>query len=430
MSHLVWGISIFLVTLLFIIWRPKGIHEAIPAVLGGLLTLFLGLITLGDVFIVIKIIWNAIFSLIAIMIISAILDEAGFFRWCAFSLAKRTGGSGRLLFFFVILLGVGTTFFFNNDGTILILTPIVYELTKALGFSKKNTFPYLMACGFIADTASLPLVVSNLTNIVTADFFNIDFLRHISIMFLPGVMIIIASFIVLYMFFRGEIPEWYDPAKVGEVEVADPWLIRFGLVVLGCIIVGYLFNAFYSIPVSLIAGAGGLLLFFAAMKRGTVDTYGIVLRAPWHIIFFALGMYMIVYSLRNAGLIIAISQLLAKFISYGIYKAIFLTGTTFALISSLMNNLPSVMTGAMSVAELNLSGILREAMIATNVIGNDIGPKMTPMGSLATLLWLHMLKERGFKFSYLDYLRVGPVLTVPVLLSALLGLVLRVRILG
>ncbi|MDO6405167.1 arsenic transporter [Pantoea phytobeneficialis] len=419
--------AIFVLTIIFVIWQPRGLSIGWTASIGAVLALMTGVIQLHDIPVVWHIVWNATTAFIAVIIISLLLDESGFFEWCALHVAKWGNGRGRLLFTYIVLLGAAVAALFANDGAALILTPIVIAMLLALGFSKGTTLAFVMAAGFIADTASLPLIVSNLVNIVSADFFQLGFSDYASIMVPVDLAAIIATLIVLHLFFRKEIPRHYDLSllKSPAEAIKDPATFKMGWLVLVLLLVGFFLLEPLGIPVSAIAAVGALTLF-AVAKRGHAINTGKVLRgAPWQIVIFSLGMYLVVYGLKNAGLTQYLTLLLNTFANGGVWSATFSTGLITAILSSVMNNMPVVLIGALSIDASTAEGVIKEAMIYANVIGCDLGPKITPIGSLATLLWLHVLDQKNIKISWGYYFRVGVVMTLPVLLVTLSALALR-----
>lgn len=422
--------AIFVFTIVFVIWQPRGLSIGWSASLGAVLALVSGVIQINDIPVVWHIVWNATAAFIAVIIISLLLDESGFFEWCALHVARWGRGSGRRLFSYIILLGAAVSALFANDGAALILTPIVIAMLLALGFSQATTLAFVMAAGFIADTTSLPLIVSNLVNIVSADFFKLGFSDYASVMVPVNLAAIATTLAVLHLFFRRDIPAVYERSrlKIPADAIKDSATFRTGWIVLLLLLTGFFVLEPMGIPVSAIAAAGAFILFLVA-KRGHAINTGKVLRgAPWQIVIFSLGMYLVVYGLRNAGLTDSLSGMLNQLASKGIWTAALGTGFLTAFLSSVMNNMPTVLIGALSIEGSTASGIIKEAMIFANVIGCDLGPKITPIGSLATLLWLHVLAQKNVKISWGYYFRVGVVMTIPVLFVTLCALVLRLSI--
>jgi arsenical pump membrane protein len=329
-----------------------------------------------------------------------------------------------------VLLGAAVAALFANDGAALILTPIVMAMLLALGFSPAATLAFVMAAGFIADVASLPLVVSNLVNIVSADFFRIGFNDYAAIMIPVNSVAVAAALAVLLLYFRRSIPAHYDPTALKQPNEAirDAATFRVGWVVLALLLIGFFGLEPLGVPVSATAAAGALLLLAVAARGHIISTRKVLREAPWQIVVFSLGMYLVVYGLRNQGLTAHIARLLDFFAQGGVWGAAFGTGLLTALLSSVMNNMPTVLVGALSIDASHASGVVRDAMIYANVIGSDLGPKITPIGSLATLLWLHVLARKGMKISWGYYFRTGVVLTVPVLLLTLAALALRLSV--
>ncbi|MEB6030283.1 arsenic transporter [Klebsiella quasipneumoniae] len=422
--------SIFLLTLVLVIWQPRGLSIGWSASIGAVLALGTGVIHIADIPVVWNIVWNATAAFIAVIIISLLLDESGFFEWAALHVSRWGNGRARLLFTWIVLLGAAVAALFANDGAALILTPIVIAMLLALGFSQGTTLAFVMAAGFIADTASLPLIVSNLVNIVSADFFGLGFTQYASVMIPVDAAAVAATLIMLHLFFRRDIPATYDVSllKTPASAIKDPATFRAGWIVLLLLLVGFFVLEPLGIPVSAIAAAGAAVLFVVA-KRGHAINTGKVLRgAPWQIVIFSLGMYLVVYGLRNAGLTEYLSGVLNLLEDKGLWAATFGTGFLTAFLSSVMNNMPTVLIGALSIDGSTATGVVKEAMIYANVIGCDLGPKITPIGSLATLLWLHVLAQKNIKITWGYYFRTGIVMTVPVLFVTLAALAWRLSV--
>ncbi|BBE06714.1 Arsenic efflux pump protein [Klebsiella variicola] len=422
--------SIFLLTLVLVIWQPRGLSIGWSASIGAVLALGTGVIHIADIPVVWNIVWNATAAFIAVIIISLLLDESGFFEWAALHVSRWGNGRGRLLFTWIVLLGAAVAALFANDGAALILTPIVIAMLLALGFSQGTTLAFVMAAGFIADTASLPLIVSNLVNIVSADFFDLGFTQYASVMIPVDAAAIAATLIMLHLFFRRDIPATYDVSllKTPASVIKDAATFRAGWIVLLLLLVGFFVLEPLGIPVSAIAAAGAAVLFIVAKRGHGINTGKVLRSAPWQIVIFSLGMYLVVYGLRNAGLTEYLSGVLNLLAEKGLWAATFGTGFLTAFLSSVMNNMPTVLIGALSIDGSTATGVVKEAMIYANVIGCDLGPKITPIGSLATLLWLHVLAQKNITITWGYYFRTGIIMTLPVLFVTLAALALRLSI--
>ncbi|PYE38303.1 arsenic transporter [Psychrobacter fozii] len=426
------ALTIFIVTLILVIWQPKGLGIGWSAMGGALIALVFGVVQLSDIGVVWDIVWDATFTFVALIIISLILDRAGFFGWAALHVARLGNGQGRLLFPMIVILGAFISAFFANDGAALLLTPIVIAILLRLKFSPPSALAFIIATGFIADTASLPLVTSNLVNIVSANYFDIGFGRYAAVMVPVNIVSVIATLAVLWVVYARHIPKHYSVAELSAPETAieDPLVFKAAFPLLALLLVAYFTTESLGIAISFVTGVAALVLMAIAGRWwqggcGAVVSVSDVLRkAPWQIVLFSIGMYLVVYGLGNAGLTAYGAQILNWLGQQGTVIATIGTGFLSAIVASIMNNMPSTLVGALAIDSAQVPDATRELMIYANVIGNDLGPKFTPIGSLATLLWLHVLAEKDYKISWGQYMKIGLIITPPVLLVTLLALVL------
>jgi arsenical pump membrane protein len=431
--------GIFAVTLVFVIWQPRGLGIGWSAGGGAILALACGVIHWGDIPVVWHIVWNATFTFVALIIISLVLDAAGFFKWAALHVARWGQGRGRRLFPLILLLGFVMAAFFANDGAILLLTPIMLAILAELEFKSAAALAFVIATGFVVDSTSLPLVISNLVNIVSANYYDIGFNRYALVMVPVDFCALAATVGMLWWYFRKDIPGHYKVEALAEPRSAiiDTQIFRAAFPVMGVLLAAYLVTARFDIPVSFVTILGALVLLgiagrWAAGGQGAViNIIQVVKNAPWQIVVFSLGMYLVVYGLRNAGLTSYLATWLDALGRHGIWAAAIGTGFLSAALSSVMNNMPSVLIGVLAIQQTqHVAPLTQQAMVYANVIGCDLGPKFTPIGSLATLLWLHVLAGKGQNIGWGQYMKIGIVITPPVLLAALVALVLWLPVVG
>ena len=412
--------SIFLITLLFVIWQPKGLQIGTTAVIGAIVALVLGAVNFDDVYVVFDIVWDATLAFIGIIILSMVLDEIGFFEWCAIKMAKLSNGNGHLMFVYALLLGSFVSALFANDGAALILTPILLAKMRILKLDAKTILAFILAGGFISDSASLPFVFSNLTNIVTANYFSIGFMEYMTNMIFPFIVSVFISILVLWVVLRNDIPKYIDVSLLKNEDdvLKSKTLFKFSWVFLALLLLGYFIGDKFDLPISLFALGGGLLFLAIASYTKNADAKHIIKTAPWQVVWFSLGLYIVVYGLKNAGLTEYLTIVLQDLATRGDAIAIVSTGFIAAFLSAFMNNMPTIM-----IMDIALADVENMKLVYANIIGCNLGPKMTPFGSLATLLWLHVLAQKGVKIGFWQYSKFGLIVTPPVLLVVLLSLV-------
>ena len=412
--------SIFIITLIFVIWQPKNLQIGTTAVVGAIVALVLGVVSFTDVLTVTNIVWDATLAFIGIIILSMVLDEIGFFEWAALKMAKFSNGDGLKMFIYSILLGAFVSALFANDGAALILTPILLAKMRILQLNIKTIVAFLLAGGFISDSASLPFVFSNLTNIVTANYFSIGFVEYFLNMIIPFIVSVVVSILFLWLLLRKDIPKTVDISLLKDPKsvIKNMKLFYFSWVFLAILLAGYFIGDAYDLPISIFALGGGIIFLIIATMSKTVEPIRIIKEAPWQVVWFSIGLYIVVYGLKNAGLTDYLTIVLKDLSLRGDTIAVVGTGFIAAFLSAIMNNMPTIM-----IMDIALNDIQNQAMIYANIVGCNLGPKMTPFGSLATLLWLHVLSQKGVKIGFWEYSNFGLIVTPPVLFIVLLTLI-------
>ena len=290
---------IFLITLIFVIWQPRGLQIGTTAVIGAIVALLVGVVSFNDVLVVSNIVWDATLAFIGIIILSMVLDEIGFFEWAALKMAKFSNGNGLKMFIYSILLGAFVSALFANDGAALILTPILLAKMRILQLNIKTIVAFLLAGGFISDSASLPFVFSNLTNIVTANYFDIGFAQYFFDMIIPFIVSVITSIGFLWLILRKDIPKTVDITLLKEPKsvIKNMNLFYFSWLFLAILLVGYFVGDIYALPVSLFALGGGLIFLLIATISKAVKPIHIIKEAPWQVVWFSIGLYIVVKTL-------------------------------------------------------------------------------------------------------------------------------------
>lgn len=435
---------IFAITILFIIWRPRGINEAVPTAVGAMLIFLAGIVPVSDVFEIVEIISGASITILSTIVMSIVLESIGFFRWAATNIIKRANGSGKRLFFYVSLLCFLMTMFFNNDGSILITTPIIIQIVTMVKLKMHQKIPFLLTGALVATGASAPIGVSNLANLIALKIVGLDLNLYAAMMFIPSMIGIIAMVALLYFYFAKDIPQKIPlplPAHNDDGilrplnrqhPLADPvnafqidWsLFRTCMIIVVLIRASFFALAPFNIPVELPAIIGAVLLIVIRWNRTGVGPRDVFWKTPWHILIFAFSMYVVVYGLKNSGLTAQLVDVLRDPIQESPFNAIFIMGLLLTIMSNLCNNLPSVMIGTLTLLQMNLDpNTLKIGYLAT-IIGSDIGALITPMGTLASLIWMYILRKNGIKMTWGHYLRVSFMVIPITLIITLLSLFL------
>jgi arsenical pump membrane protein len=413
MLHLVIGILIFAATLAVIILRPYRIPEALAAAVGAVLMLLGGFIGLGESWLVLRGQWNVYGFFLGLMTISAVVDQAGFFDVVAYAIGQRGRGSALRLFLMVFAAGALLVAFLSNDATALILTPVVYALVTRL---RLPVLPFMFACTFIADTASFLLPVSNPINILVLDAYGSGLGTFLRYMLVPSLFCIALNAAVFVFLFRQDLRLTYRMADLPRLELPNPGFFRFSLAVLGGIAVAYVVGSTLQIPLSLVALGGGAILLIGARCYHCLDVSRLRHDISWALFLFISGMFLVIRGIENLGVTAALGEELARLAGASPIRAVLLTAGGSALGANLINNVPMALVMISALQKMGAGTAGHTAIVYATMLGADLGPNLTVVGSLATMLWLLILRRKGVEISSLEYFRLGVVL-VPIMVG-------------
>ncbi|KMP32857.1 arsenic transporter [Bacillus cereus] len=427
MSIEIWiTIIVFFFTMIVIFWRPRGLNEAWPAAIGAGIILITGLVSRPDVMDIISKIGGASITILATIVMAVILESFGFFHWSAAKLANLAKGSGRRLYWYIQLLCFLMTLLFNNDGSILITTPILILLLKNLQLKPHQQIPYLLSGALIATASSAPIGVSNIVNLIALNIVNMTLYMHTAMMFVPATLGLLFMSWLMYTVLKKKLPERlpvssYDIEEIFFTKNFHPLKgknsvdtkqkrTKFMLKVLGFVFLMrcLLFVAsFLSIPIEIVAVLGSLVLLIWRWYYLRTNPVDILKKTPWHILIFAFSMYVIIYGLHNAGLTAALVNWLEPLVSQHLLYASFAMGGLVSLLSNIFNNHPALMIGTITLTEMGLDPVTLKTIYLANIIGSDIGSLLLPIGTLASLIWMYILKQNKIKVKWKDYLSVS-----------------------
>ncbi|PEJ56276.1 arsenic transporter [Bacillus sp. AFS002410] len=431
---------VFIMTMAVIFWRPKGIHEAWPATIGAVIILLTGIVSRHDLLDIISKIGGASITIIATIVMAVILESFGFFHWSAARLVTLAKGSSYRLYWYIQLLCFLMTLLFNNDGSILITTPILIILLKNLRLKPHQQIPYLLSGALIATASSAPIGVSNIVNLIGLKIVHMPLYMQPLMMFVPTMIGLSFMSLMMYFVLKSKFPEVL-PASTNDIE--ESFFIKnfhplktkisvetkrkrtkFMLKILTFVFVMrcLLFVAsFISIPIEFVAVLGSLILLVWRWYHLRTNPVDILKKTPWQILLFAFSMYVIIFGLHNAGLTDFLVKELEPVVNQGLFNATLVMGGLVSLLSNLFNNHPALMIGTISLTEMGLNPVTLKAIYLANIIGSDIGSLLLPIGTLASLIWMHILKENKIKVKWKDYLSVT-IIVIP--LTTIITLIL------
>ncbi len=403
-----------------------GINEAWPAAIGAVIILITGVVTKADVIDIVEKIGGASITIISTIVMAVILESFGFFHWAAARIGALAKGSGYRLYWYIQLLCFLMTLLFNNDGSILITTPILILLLKNLRLKPHQQIPYLLTGALIATAASTPIGVSNIVNLIALKIVHMTLYMHTAMMFIPAsIGLLFMSYLMFILVKKklpGRLPETvYDMEQIfftknfhplkGKISVETRkkrTIFMLKILLFVFIIRCSLFIAsYFSIPIEFVAILGSFVLLVWRWYHLRTNPTDILKKTPWQILLFAFSMYVIIYGLHNSGLTDLLVQISEPIVQKGLFEASFLMGGLVSVLSNFFNNHPALLIGTITLTELHLDPLTLKTMYLSSIIGSDIGSLLLPIGTLASLIWMHILKQNKIKVKWKDYLQVS-----------------------
>lgn len=426
-------IFVFIATMLVIFWRPRGLNEAYPAAIGAGIIFLTGTVSRADVADIVNKIGGASVTIMATIVMAVILESFGFFHWAAAKLATLAKGSGYRLYWYVQLLCFLMTLLFNNDGSILITTPILILLLKNLQLKPHQQIPYLLSGALIATASSAPIGVSNIVNLIALKIIHMTLYMHTAMIFVPATIGIVFMSCLMFIVVKKKLPKRlpdsaYDIEEIFFTKNFHPLKERkmsletrqkrtkFMLKVLLFVFLMrcLLFVASYlSIPIYIVAVLGSVALLIWRWYHLRTNPIDILKKTPWHILIFAFSMYVIIYGLHNLGLADMLVALCEPIVSGSLFNASFIMGGLVSFLSNFFNNHPALMIGTITLTEMGLDPVTLKTIYLANIIGSDIGSLLLPIGTLASLIWMFILKQHKIHIKWKDYLSVS-LMVIPI----------------
>jgi arsenical pump membrane protein len=350
---------------------------------------------------------NVLGFLLALMVLSALLDRAGFFEWAAIWAARASKGNGKSLYRNVFILGAMTTAILSLDTTAIILTPIVVAFVQRL---KLEARPFLIACAFVANTGSLLFPISNLTNLLYQEAFNFSFASFTEIMALPQIVALLINYWLFQLLFKKSIPDNFDESLLPEpaTAISDKPFFSGSLTVLACIVIGYFIASLNHVPPVVVASVGSAILLVWAIIRRSVDQ-GILKDISWSLFPFVVGLFIVIRGVENIGLAKLAGGLAKACDRMPILGMPCLSSVT-ALGSNIINNIPMALLSISALKTAHCNAADQYAAL----IGCNLGPNLTIAGSLATMLVISSARKRGENLGAMEFLRIG-LITTPAL---------------
>jgi arsenical pump membrane protein len=386
--------------------RPRGLPEAVTAVPAALLAVAVGILPVRAALDELASLGPTIGFLAAVLLLAELCEREGLFAAAGQRMASASGGRPVALLGLVFGVAAAVTAVLSLDATVVLLTPVVFQTAAGLRLRPK---PHVYACTHLANSASLLLPVSNLTNLLAFRASGLSFARFATTMTLPWLAAIGVEWLVLRRFFASDLVGHGE--VVARVEAGGA--PRYAMVVLALTLVGFGLASLAHLDPALVAALGAVALAVPALRgrRGRPADLARAVALPFLVFVAALGM--VVRAVADTGLGQAVGRLLPTGTSLGSLLAVAVVA---AVLANLTNNLPAILLLLPAAAAGG------PATVLACLVGVNVGPNLTYVGSLATLLWRRVLRERDAEPAVAEFLRLGALSVPAALLAAAVAL--------
>lgn len=408
-------LALFGSVLVLVVIRPRRWPEAVWTVLGAALVLALGLVRPHDAWAAVLAGKAALLFLLSLLALAVLVGKSGFFDWAAILCARSSRGRADALYRNVFVLGALVTAVMSLDTTAVLLTPVVLVVVKRLGLPGA---PFVALCAFIANVGSLMLPISNLTNLLFAETFDISFASFALHMIAPQLAALAVTYAALRWWFRDELRGALDLERLADPAAVIPSraYFRASVVVLGLVLLGYFVAPLAGLEPYAVAFGGVAVLAIVGAATGRVELTALR-EIPWGVFPFVLGMFVIVRAVEDIGVVALASRWVGVLADHPWTGPAFLAGAT-ALASNVANNLPAALFARTIIGPQHAASLLPFAVL----IGADAGSMVTPLGSLATILVLAIARRDGIELTNRRFVALGLPLSALAVAAATLAL--------
>lgn len=419
-------IFIFLITMITIFIRPREINEAYPATIGAIIIILTGGVSWLNIVDITDKVSGASLTIISTIIMAITLESFGFFNWVASKLMQLSKKSGYRLYWYIQILCFSMTILFNNDGSILITTPIIILVLRHFNLNQSEKIPYLVSAALMATASSAPIGVSNITNLIALKIVDMTLYMHTAMMFVPCTLGLAFMSYIMFLTVKKSLPKnlsnieenmesknidnifrvTNEKVSFNNSENRTKFMIKILSFVFGirCLL---FVASYYNVPIEIVSILGSIVLLAWRWYYLKINPMDIFKKTPWYILVFAFSMYVIIYGLENIGLIEWIVKICEPLVRQNLFNASIIMGTVVSAMSNIFNNHPALMVGTIALTSMDLSSITLKVIYLANIVGSDIGSLILPIGTLASLMWFYIVRHSQIDITWKDYLSIS-----------------------